>query len=34
MNLPTRVLNIASLVIDEEYPIVKVQRICDSVVFF
>jgi hypothetical protein len=29
MSLPTRVVNIASLVIEKEYPIVMVQSICD-----
>jgi len=33
MSLPTRVVNIASLVIEKEYPIVKVQRICDCLLF-
>jgi hypothetical protein len=33
MSLPTRVVSIASLVIDKEYPIVRVQRTCDWLLF-
>jgi hypothetical protein len=33
MDLPTRVVSIASLVIDREYPIVRVQRTCDWLLF-